>query len=635
MEIRCNGMCYPWRDITLQYDKCITKNSASKFLLLSFVLLSFVAFVTPLQSAAALIDLGWEFSSYTLNDGAEGSPAVFFNVTDDSFANAVPDTITVTVESITPSATVRDSTTMTLSEIDDPFFRNPDPSTGIFGIKNLVFNPDAGRFSIGDTAVVTQHDASLAGNSITDTISLKVNSTTTTGGIQYILTETADTGVFTGKLTFSSSASIANSTIQVSAGDIVTVQYNSIPSNIAIAPSPDGSTSGLKADVGDTIRITYQGISADTTICVCGGPGGGGGGFIRPGLVLDVVAIVGGNGGRDFSPPSFVLNPLSLYRSSLPESILSVIHLQDSFKPLMPITDDSVEVPLRINNNGYALYGYSQTIETVTVKTGIPVPIRLSLQDNSGVEHVAMYTNIVDTDAEIQNSDTYIIFNKNEPLEIKDPHGLFSNVDFVENKIGSKYDVLFNITFSKPLETSDMIFRLWDEKRNSGDTKILDAIKVVGEPIVDSFDRGMIQTETAHFDLPYYKVPKLTMSFPEPDGKLMYYDSFGNLAIKQVHPLHQPYLYPDDLGMMKRIDSDFKQSIIIEDEKGRMIVQELIGNPIKVQGDKVKHLAFYYPSNIGKLDRGNIVLFNNTISSEIAKADRYFFTNYVTGDIQD
>ena len=147
------------------------------------------------------------------------------------------------------------------------------------------------------------------------------------------------------------------------------------------------------------------------------------------------------------------------------------------------------EYPLTINGAGYKLDQYSNTISTISLETGKPIQIKTLLYDPGGastIQHLAMYMNLRDKTRDIQYSDTYIIYDKSFPTTISDPHGYFQSVTVTPTTIGSKLELSyklelsFDITFAKPMEKSDIMFRMWDDRRNNVDTKVFDAIVVTG-----------------------------------------------------------------------------------------------------------------------------------------------------------
>jgi len=139
------------------------------------------------------------------------------------------------------------------------------------------------------------------------------------------------------------------------------------------------------------------------------------------------------------------------------------------------------EFPLTINGAGYKLEQYSNTISTISLETGKPVQIKTLLYDPGGVatiQHLAMYMNLRGLQRDIQYSDTYIIYDKSAPTVTSDPNGFFDKVTVTPTQVGNKLELSFDVTFAKPMEKSDIIFRMWDDRRNNVDTKVFDAIVV-------------------------------------------------------------------------------------------------------------------------------------------------------------
>lgn len=597
---------------------------------ISLMAVSFFVFVTPMQYANAQVisfDIGPP-AEYTLND--------FAVITVDDSGNAVFTDIGSGIQTIFVTITSSlESKTIPLTETS--------ATSGVFQNTALIFTEGDDEFTVGSTITITQEET-VGLTPAEDTITVDVASTDpitlidTSAIPGFVLTETgATTGIFTGTLGFTTGPTSGN-IIQVADGDRISINYLGEFAYGLISPNPNDGVRTLNAAncvppavICDTITVSYPGaLDVTADIILGGGGGGGGGGLIRPGLVLDVLVGGGGGGGGDRSPPSFTLNKLSLSNLSLPEIIMNIILQANPFEPMMAINNPSFDIPLILGDSGYALYGYSQTIETYTAETGTTLPIELTLSDSTGVEHISLYMNLRGTDREIQNSDTYIIYDEDKPLEIIDPHGLFSTVNFTESKVDSKYHALFNVTFAKPMDKSDIIIRVWDPLRNSADTKVFDAIQVVGEPLVDN----SITTETATMFVPYYKTLRY-VPIADTEGNVVYYNPFGDLEQKRIHPYHEPTIYPDNIARAERHDSGFEERIMGEVTKAQTLAQALIGNPFKESEKRLEHKTFFYSSTVGRLDRENTDTLTDAKMKEHIKATKYFTKYYHTNHTED
>jgi len=117
---------------------------------------------------------------------------------------------------------------------------------------------------------------------------------------------------------------------------------------------------------------------------------------------------------------------------------------------------------------------------TAIVETGNEIQLRMLLYENSGtsaLQHIALYTNLHGKDR-IDKSDTYVQYDKGKPIKIVDKNGYLSDtkVSFVQRN--NNVEWVFSLTFTKPMDTSNIIVRAWDIDRNSRDAVFLDAIKV-------------------------------------------------------------------------------------------------------------------------------------------------------------
>ncbi|MBI4009647.1 MAG: hypothetical protein HY361_00430, partial [Candidatus Aenigmarchaeota archaeon] len=260
-----------------------------------------------------------------------------------------------------------------------------------------------------------------------------------------------------------------------------------------------------------------------------------------PIAVADTASTGGGPSG-DISAPSFSLDKFTFARS-FPEHVLNTIQ-DDPYTPIESIKDETLDLPHVINDNGYAISKYTNTIVTNTVETGNPINVKLNLSDETGIEHIVLYTNLRGDQREISDSDTYIIFDEYKELEVIDPHQFFSfaNVTVYENQ--TKYSINFNVTFAKPMEKSDIIFRIWDDRRNMADTKIFDALEIVGDDITKEEQFSLLlaepavkQAESSEFAL-FDKEKSLVL-----EGWAGYYqESFSDSSILQTLGFEGSYI---------------------------------------------------------------------------------------------
>ena len=132
----------------------------------------------------------------------------------------------------------------------------------------------------------------------------------------------------------------------------------------------------------------------------------------------------------------------------------------------------------------------SNKMPTALVETGNEIQLRLLLYENSGtsaLQHIGLYTNLYERDR-VDKSDTFVEYDKGKPIKIVNKSGYLkdANVSFVQRN--NNLEVVFSLTFAKPMDTSNIIVRAWDINRNSRDAIFLDAIKVeqTAESIVPS-----------------------------------------------------------------------------------------------------------------------------------------------------
>ena len=366
--------------------------------------------------------------------------------------------------------------------------------TGIFLKNQFIFmnGYDAINF---DTDITLRQQFDVASGSVnpliidTDTITVNTPSATNIG-IQ--VTETGiNTRILENQTKFIVT-STSGTSIQASAGDYFTItSSDGLTARGLLLPNSNSSNGALRTSLTDaantdTITASYLGETGSVTLQYSGGEGGGGGGgIVRPGLVLNALAGISvvegvlGGGGTDNSPPISTLETITKSRHiDVPDHIRDIV---ENHKPGMVIEGldgESYDLPFAINEKKYPLVSNDNTINTNQVDVGEPVEFKMLFYEQLDLEHVSIYMNLRDGKRDHQ-SDTYIIFEKQKPIEIVDRNEFFEdvNVKIIEEE-GTKKIAVFKIKFAKEMETSDIIYKAWDFKRRGTTIAVHDAFKV-------------------------------------------------------------------------------------------------------------------------------------------------------------
>jgi hypothetical protein len=223
----------------------------------------------------------------------------------------------------------------------------------------------------------------------------------------------------------------------------------------------------------------------------CGG--GGGGGLVRPSLVVNALAGIGGagGGGSAYSSPQLNLGNIVLLDwievpTEVEEQVVNHDSTSNSFAYDLGYFQD-FDYPLIINDKGFILSGFTTTLETQTLQTNTPHTIKFLYYENEIIQHFSLYTNLRDANDEIHESDTQILYNANQELQVVDPNGFFENVTLTVNELDdNKKEVVLELTFAKTMDTSHIIVRSWDPNLYSGDNHILNAWEIVSDVVIES-----------------------------------------------------------------------------------------------------------------------------------------------------
>jgi hypothetical protein len=236
----------------------------------------------------------------------------------------------------------------------------------------------------------------------------------------------------------------------------------------------------IEAGYGDTISTGLFTVGYETG---CGG--GGGGGLVRPSLVVNALAGIGGagGGGSAYSSPQLQLsNMVLLDWIDVSLEVEEVVVNHDSRNPATSYDlgyFEDFNYPLVINDKGFILSGFTTTLETQTLKINTPHTIKFLFYESEIIQHFSLYTNLRDATDEIHESDTQILYNANQELQVVDPNTVNELDD-------NKKEVVLEFTFAKTMDTSHVIIRSWDPNFYSGDTHILNAWEIVSDEIIES-----------------------------------------------------------------------------------------------------------------------------------------------------
>jgi len=425
-----------------------------------------------------------------------------------------------------------DTVTVTVVSTADPtgislVLTETGVNTGVFGgtstdptKSTLIFAESPGLVSTSGSVFVNQTNTGGAGldaNAI-DQVLVDFRSNTDLTGINLELTETGNsTEIFTGTLNLSlSTTDNSTGTLRVTGNDLI-VATNPGGINSLLLVTPKASQNGaLHVDIPSVSSIiaTYKSASIAVSLTDALAPGGGGGGLVRPGLVVNVLAGSAGGGGG-LPGPTVVLGYLALNdnaveRISMPQEIRDfIINDFDSHTPLEPITDvfEDYELPLSINGNGFALGGYENTLVPQTVKPGEPIEFTLVFYTTSEIAHTSLNFNL-GLMRTIAGSDTQVLLYKDK-FEIVDPNGnIATATGSINNEGDLKRVATFSITFSDDIQwsNSDFVIRSWNDNMNSGDIIVYDAIQVLPSEEEIAFEESLPEPEVEQLKSQYVPI---------------------------------------------------------------------------------------------------------------------------------
>jgi len=409
----------------------------------------------------AIPTVTWDAPNHSINDGGVNTGVTpQFQIYDPALASdGIPsETIQVLVNSTSDTTGI----TMTLTEQGD---------TGTFLNTNLIFTNGTGTFVIPSTQTVGVTDPSLAGtgniiSGPSTTKGIRVFSTTDSViGIYMSLTETGPSTVkFTKNLKFTSGPSVNGSSIRVNAGDIVTIvdrdpTHNSDLTNELILPNPDPALGALPAKYGDSVTAIYKGVK-DTTILNSGtAPGGGGGGLIRPSLVLDIIAGAIGGSPYIVQPPSFGGRDYNF--------------------------SDGLTFTQGNKTSTFDISHYNQDLQKQVMVSGEKVNMTFKTFESynpQGVIHMGLYLVPRGEDMLTTNSIAGIEWDKGKPVVVKDPDKILHNANVTSDTDGKFQYTKFSFIPAKSYKKMSFLARAWNDHLYSTDVRVHDAVETPPPP---------------------------------------------------------------------------------------------------------------------------------------------------------
>lgn len=592
------------------------KINTSKLFSLLLITTSLVLLLLSTDQAHALPTITWSIpGGYSIDagDGIVSLPNTFtVNADDVTLVGNGPDTIDVLISSNTG-----DSITLTLNEIfaDDGTFTNT----------NLIFTHDHAEFLITDIATITVEDNCsnpifpTTGNcnpGAIDTLtaffdSVSICSTSDPScNVSLDLIETGpNTSIFTGTLHFSTTASIpASGTILVAPGDVIVIfdLLTGAHVNGLIVPSP-GDLGSIPAVIGGTVTATYNGVSVPVNILDDLAPGRGGGGVVRPGLVLNFISGAGGFCNGDCTKPTLGLD--TLMNRIVEKGFLYNGHAVDVEEYYTPY-------PLIITNVGQ---------KNVAI---------LKIYENGGPEnirHVGLAFGLSKGGQSMSESKAIIKWDKTfsglETITVKDPENALQDVSVKTeigncSQMGKPQCLIISIfhTFRQSLGFTIVGTDVWDSKRNSKTNFYNHGIEIVGESlnppiqytVLDSSGYPVIVTQT-----------EKNMGIDE-DGNLWRLDN--QIWNKENEVLEK---LPDSITMhgLDRNNNLFKSYI----NGQRLLAQESFNQ--QVNGKTIQNQEFsnpnyyaYIPSNFDESEYEELL--PKRIFEEMKKAKELFSILY-------
>ena len=161
-----------------------------------------------------------------------------------------------------------------------------------------------------------------------------------------------------------------------------------------------------------------------------------------------------------------------------------------------------------------------------------------------------------------------ITYDKYSDLEISDPYNLIKHADIDITQKGNHSVFTFDVVFSDEVETSDVLFRVWDMKRNPLNLHVADALEVMlAEPTPEESISELISTDPE---------PILSESITVDPEPIFSWEVFNQWAGYSEHGISDEE-FLDHIGIeAKDIPHWVKQNNAKWVKEGKLLQQDLI-----------------------------------------------------------
>jgi len=188
----------------------------------------------------------------------------------------------------------------------------------------------------------------------------------------------------------------------------------------------------------------------------------------------------------------------------------------DQIPPSFRVTFESTEFPLTINGTNYRL-DQIKNVTLTKVEIRKPLKVQIRMYENEGtdnVQHVMLYLNQHGPKILNDLTETSITYEKGKTTQIIDPNNLIANATITQSVEEYKNVFEFEVKFSKKMDMSDLLFRIWDYPRNSVDMYIPNALIVTdASASLKNVQNNVLQESVAKLN--HTEENKLKSSLPE------------------------------------------------------------------------------------------------------------------------